>query len=160
MVLTAILLGAFAMAATSTRWFAAFGGKLQGARLERARHSPQFDGTKFVNPVPTKLLVPGTTWEMIRHQLFGGEERVPRRPPPVATRTTADYATPPVSGLRATWIGHASALVEIDGHRLLTDPVWSERASPSTLVGPRRFHPPPLPIEALPPIDATVFERL
>ena len=159
MVLTAILLGAFAMAATSTRWFAAFGGKLQGARLERARHSPQFDGTKFVNPVPTKLLVPGTTWEMIRHQLFGGEERVPRRPPPVATRTTADYATPPVSGLRATWIGHASALVEIDGHRLLTDPVWSERASPSTLVGPRRFHPPPLPIEALPPIDAVIISH-
>jgi L-ascorbate metabolism protein UlaG (beta-lactamase superfamily) len=96
---------------------------------------------------------------MIRHQLFGGEERVPPRPLPVVARSAADYAAPPTSGLRATWIGHASTLVEIDGHRLLTDPVWSERASPSTLVGPRRFHPPPLPIAALPPIDVVIISH-
>jgi L-ascorbate metabolism protein UlaG (beta-lactamase superfamily) len=147
------------MASASTRWFATFGGRLQGDRLERARRSPQFDGEKFVNPVPTNLLTPGTTWEMIRHQLFGGEERVPPRPPPVVARSTADYATPPASGLRATWIGHASTLVEIDGHRLLTDPVWSERVSPSTLVGPRRFHPPPLPIEELPHVDVVLISH-
>lgn len=147
------------MAAASTRWFATFGGKLEGARLERARRSPRFDGEKFVNPVPTNMLVPGTTWEMIRHQLFGGEERVPPRPPPVVARTGADYATPPASGLRATWIGHASVLVEIDGQRLLTDPIWSERASPSTLVGPKRFHPPPLPLAALPPVDVVIVSH-
>jgi L-ascorbate metabolism protein UlaG (beta-lactamase superfamily) len=154
-----VLLGVFAVAASSTRWFATFGGKLGGERLERARRSPNFDGQKFVNPVPTHLLTPGTTWEMVRHQLFGGEERVPRRSVPVVARTSSDYSTPPASGLRATWIGHASTLVEIDGHRLLTDPIWSERASPSTLVGPRRFHPPPLPIEALPPIDVVIISH-
>jgi L-ascorbate metabolism protein UlaG (beta-lactamase superfamily) len=153
------MLGALAMSASSTGWFASFGGKLEGARLERARRSPQFDGEKFVNPIPTRLLEPGSTWEMIRHQLFGGEQRVPTRPPPVVVRSTADYATPPASGLRATWIGHASTLVEIDGQRLLTDPIWSERASPSTLVGPRRFHPPPLPLEALPPIDLVIISH-
>lgn len=157
--LAAVLLVAFAVAAASTRWFATFGGKVEGARLERARRSPHFDGTRFVNSVPTHVLVPGTLWEMIRHQLLGGEERVPRRPPPVVARTAADYDLPPPSGLRATWIGHASTLVEVDGHRLLTDPVWSERASPSTLVGPMRFHPPPLPIEALPPIDVVIISH-
>jgi L-ascorbate metabolism protein UlaG (beta-lactamase superfamily) len=112
-----------------------------------------------VNPVPTDLLVPGTWWEMIRHQVLGREERVPRQPPPVVPRSTADYATAPASGLRATWIGHASTLVEIDGHRILTDPIWSERASPSTIVGPRRFHQPPIPIEALPPIDVVLVSH-
>jgi hypothetical protein len=110
--LAAVLLGVFAMAASSTRWFTTFGGKLEGERLERARRSPRFDGQKFVNPVPTNLLTPGTTWEMIRHQVFGREQRVPPRPPPVVARITSDYATPPTSGLRATWIGHASTLVE------------------------------------------------
>ena len=147
------------MAATSTRWFLTFGGTLQGARLERARHSPQFDGEKFVNPIPTNMLKPGSTWEMIRHQLFGDEQRVPPSPPPVVARATADYSAPPASGLRATWIGHASTLVEIDGHRLLTDPIWSERASPSTWVGPRRFHPPPLPLEALPHVDVVIISH-
>jgi len=154
-----LLLGALLALAASTSWLATFGGRMEGPRLERARRSPHFDGERFLNPVPTRLMVPGTTWEMTRHWLFGGEERVPRRPPPVVSRRTAEYQAPPASGLRATWIGHASVLVEIDGQRILTDPVWSERASPSTLVGPRRFHPPPLPVEALPTIDLVVISH-
>ena len=73
---------------------------------------------------------------------------------PIVTLTRADFAQPPASGLRATWLGHSTVLVEIDGARILTDPVWARRASPSSLVGPKRFHPPPLPIEELPPLDA------
>src|SRR2546423_92846 len=96
----AILLGAFVVAAASTRWFASFGGKLEGDRLERARRSRQFDGKKFVNPIPTRMLVPGTTREMIRHQFFGKEQRVPPRPVPVVPRSATDYAVPPPSGLR------------------------------------------------------------
>jgi L-ascorbate metabolism protein UlaG (beta-lactamase superfamily) len=42
---------------------------------------------------------------------------------------------------------------------VLTDPMWSERASPSTLVGPKRFHPPPVAIEALPHLDAVVISH-
>jgi L-ascorbate metabolism protein UlaG (beta-lactamase superfamily) len=49
--------------------------------------------------------------------------------------------------------------VEIDGRRVLTDPVWSERCSPSTLVGPKRFHVPPIVLEELPPIDAVVISH-
>jgi len=143
----------------STSWLASFGGKVEGARLERAQRSPNFRDGRFVNPVPTRMLVPGTFLDMVRHQLFGKEQRVPPRPPPVVTRTAADYATPPTSGLRATWIGHASTLVEIDGFRVLTDPIWSDRASPSTIVGPRRFHPPPIPLGELPAIDAVIVSH-
>jgi L-ascorbate metabolism protein UlaG (beta-lactamase superfamily) len=65
----------------------------------------------------------------------------------------------PASGLRATWLGHATTLIEIDGARVLLDPVWAQRASPSRLVGPKRFHAPPLPIGELPPLDAAVISH-
>ncbi|MTL16623.1 hypothetical protein GL307_35250 [Nocardia seriolae] len=56
--------------------------------------------------------------------------------------------------LAVTWYGHAYCLVEVDGYRVLADPVWSERVSPSPLVGPARLHPVPSPLSALPPLDA------
>lgn len=61
--------------------------------------------------------------------------------------------------LAVTWLGHATALLEIDGHRLLTDPVWSQRCSPSRTLGPQRLHPPPVPIESLPALDAVVISH-
>ena len=61
--------------------------------------------------------------------------------------------------LAATWLGHATVLLEIDGYRLLTDPVWSERVSPSRTVGPQRLHPPPLPLEKLPALDAILISH-
>ena len=155
----AVALGMVIMAGATSGWFASFGGKLEGPRLERALRSPQFREGHFVNPLPTAKLEPGTFWQMVRHQFFGSEERVPNRPLPVMMRSGADYAQPPASGLRATWIGHASTLVEIDGRRVLTDPVWSERCSPSTIVGPKRFDPPPIALSELPPIDAVVISH-
>ena len=143
----------------SSGWFAAFGGRASGERLERMRRSPRFVDGKFRNPVPTQMMAPGTLWEMLHHQFFGKEQRVPPGPLPVVMHAGADYASPPASGLRVTWIGHASTLIEIDSARVLTDPIWSERCSPSTLVGPRRFHPPPIALAELPPIDAVVISH-
>ncbi len=61
--------------------------------------------------------------------------------------------------LAVSWLGHATALVEIDGYRVLTDPVWSRRCSPSDAVGPERLHPPPVQLEALPALDAVVISH-
>lgn len=61
--------------------------------------------------------------------------------------------------LAVTWLGHATALLEVDGYRLLTDPVWSERCSPTPTLGPRRLHPPPVPLESLPALDAIVISH-
>ncbi|MGL6236139.1 MAG: MBL fold metallo-hydrolase [Segniliparus sp.] len=61
--------------------------------------------------------------------------------------------------LAATWFGHASVLVEVDGRRVLTDPVWSRRCSPSQLVGPARLHPPPLPLEHVPELDVVLLSH-
>jgi L-ascorbate metabolism protein UlaG (beta-lactamase superfamily) len=157
---SAALLGGGALALVrSTGWLASLGGKLSGERLLRARRSPQWRDGRFANPMATRTLVPGGVGEMLRRQFSGREVRYPRRPIPVDRRTAADYETPPASGLRVTWMGHATTLIEIEGLRVLTDPVWSERVSPSSAIGPRRFFQPPIALAELPPIQAVVISH-
>ncbi|XP_004548284.4 N-acyl-phosphatidylethanolamine-hydrolyzing phospholipase D isoform X1 [Maylandia zebra] len=62
-------------------------------------------------------------------------------------------------GLRVTWLGHATVLVEIDGVNVLTDPIFSQRASPIQYMGPKRFRGPPCTVEQLPRIDAVVISH-
>ena len=138
---------------SSTEWLVSLGGRPSGARLERIRRSPQYVRGRFRNKQDAPLTTVSNR-EMLRRQFFGKEQRAPLRPIPVVRPTLS--ATP---GLRATWLGWATVLVEIDGHRVLTDPVWSERCSPSTLVGPKRFHAPPIALAALPPIDVVVISH-
>ncbi len=134
-----------------------FGGKLEGDRLARARANPQYRADRFVNPVPPAKYRPVDVWNLIDGQFLGNEVRVPPGPIPVqAVAPDALRAVPASPSLRAFWIGHASVYVEIDGLRLLIDPVFSEYASPFD-IGPRRFHPPPLSLDELPPIDAVLI---
>jgi len=58
-----------------------------------------------------------------------------------------------------TWIGHATALVQADGLSVLTDPIFSERASPLGFLGPRRAQPPGIALEQLPPVDAVLISH-
>ncbi|MFA0811559.1 MBL fold metallo-hydrolase [Microbulbifer epialgicus] len=56
-------------------------------------------------------------------------------------------------------LGHSSILIQLDGEYVLTDPVFSERASPVQWMGPRRFHPVPLSLEELPPLKAVIISH-
>lgn len=97
---------------------------------------------------------------MLREFFFGGSEyRQPREPVPFVRPAGVDYATPPATGLRFTWLGHSTILLEIGGMRLLIDPVWSQRVSPFSFAGPKRFFPPPMPLAELPAIDAIVLSH-
>jgi N-acyl-phosphatidylethanolamine-hydrolysing phospholipase D len=69
-------------------------------------------------------------------------------------RDNAGHSVPSV-----TWMGHASVLVQMDHATILTDPIWSDTASPLSWLGPRRYVPPPLPISALPPVDAVLISH-
>ena len=62
------------------------------------------------------LGVTGPLWTSVKRQLTGKEQRFPPGPLPVVSRTPADFSTAPASGLRVIWFGHASTLIEIDGH--------------------------------------------
>jgi L-ascorbate metabolism protein UlaG (beta-lactamase superfamily) len=84
--------------------------------------------------------------------------RVPSCPLPTVD-PSVQLTSPPASGFRITWLGHSTTLIELDGVTFLTDPQWSERASPSTLAGPERFHPPPLAFSKLPRVDAVLISH-
>lgn len=136
------------------------GKRAEGLRLERMKASAQWRDGGFRNifPVAPGLKDPEASFPGITDFLFGGERRVPSAPLP-AIDPREGWRKAPESGLRATWLGHSTVLIEIGGQRLLTDPVWGPRASPSTLVGPKRFQPVPLSIRQLPPIDAVLVSH-
>jgi L-ascorbate metabolism protein UlaG (beta-lactamase superfamily) len=154
--LVVLALGLGVLAWLSSDHFRAFGGSPNVARLET---SPEFVGGRFQNLEPTSLMPAHKWWGALRHWFFGDEMREPTCPVPIVRDTAARLAAPPASGLRVTWLGHSTALIEIDGAIVLTDPMWSERASPSTWMGPKRYHPPPLAIDALPAVDAVVISH-
>ncbi len=90
---------------------------------------------------------------------FGAAARSPKQPLGPFRTDPKMYATSPQSGLRVTWFGHSSSLVEIDGLRVLIDPVWDDRAAPTQWAGPKRFFPPTLALEDLPAIDAVLISH-
>jgi L-ascorbate metabolism protein UlaG (beta-lactamase superfamily) len=138
---------------------AAIGGRTNERRLERVKASPRFDGSAFVNTHPAVPgLKQGTALPTLREYLCGGQRRTPNAPLPTES-PLEQWRRGPETGLRATWLGHSTVFVEIDGVRLLTDPVWGERASPVSFAGPKRFDPVPVPISALPRLDAVLISH-
>jgi L-ascorbate metabolism protein UlaG (beta-lactamase superfamily) len=132
---------------------------LTGLRLERARMSRQFQEGHFRNPSGLGPGLKGATPGMFADLLFGGRRRAPRGPLPME-RPLSAWAQPlSASGLRVTWLGHSTVLLEVDGLRVLTDPVFGERASPVSFAGARRFHPVPATIAELPPLDAILLSH-
>jgi L-ascorbate metabolism protein UlaG (beta-lactamase superfamily) len=154
--IVAVLLTIVVVLIASTGWLDALGAAPAGERLERIKRSPNYQDGAFRNPEATSLATTGSTWSTLRRWLGGHEQRVPPGPMPIVSLTKGSFAQPRASGLRVTWLGHSTVLVEIDGARILFDPVWARRASPSSLIGPKRFHEPPLALHDLPALDAIV----
>jgi L-ascorbate metabolism protein UlaG (beta-lactamase superfamily) len=136
------------------------GSKASGARLERMRASPRWAGEGFrnVHPILPGLRDPHARMPTWSEFLWGESRRAPARPLPSVSPLEA-WRRPPDSGLRATWLGHSTVLIEIDGVRVLTDPVWGPRASPLRLAGPKRFQPVPVALRAMPPVDLVIVSH-
>lgn len=132
-----------------------------GLRKERVAASSQFHAGRFRNPSGAG---PGLSdaggGPILREYLFSDDRR--RRVPAAALPSVdpvPSWARPPDSGLRTAWLGHSTVLIEIDGLRVLTDPVWALRASPSRVLGPKRFQPVPVAIPELPELHAIVVSH-
>ena len=97
------------------------GQRAHGERLERMRGSARWagDGFRNLHPIAPGLRDPATPMPSLRDMLWPGGRRVPRAPLPSIDPRPA-WLHAPQSGLRATWLGHSSVLLEIDGHRVLT----------------------------------------
>src|SRR5687768_10005647 len=151
---TLMVLVALLVVGATSLWLIAretMGAAPEGARLARVQRSPQWRDGAFRNRLPR---VDGPYSRMVGEFFFGGSDhRTPDSAITIVPRTAADYRDAPASGLRVTWLGHSTLLLEIDGKRVLIDPVWGERASPFTFAGPKRFFAPPLPLSDLPDVD-------
>ncbi len=125
------------------------------ARMQKAAH---YADNKFANPEGQ------SSWEFSVRNLqlafFGeGKQEKPASAIPVVSVETESFDHAPEPGLRYLWLGHSSVLLEIDGVRVLLDPVLSERVSPFSFAGPARFHPSPIPLNELRGIDAALISH-
>ncbi len=112
--------------------------------------SDHFDGTRFFNP--SQPSTDRSLSELLRWQLLSTKTRWPR-----AVEITAARPRERVADLAITMVGHASVLIQVGGINLLTDPVWSDRASPVGWAGPKRVTPPGIAFDDLPPIDRVLL---
>jgi L-ascorbate metabolism protein UlaG (beta-lactamase superfamily) len=117
--------------------------------------SDHFDGTRFFNPGGT---APRSLFEVARWQLTERREAWPDAHP---SPFPQDRPPRRVEGaaLRVAFVGHATFLLQGAGLNILTDPVWSERASPLSFAGPRRVNPPGVAFDDLPPIDVVLVSH-
>ncbi|MGE2688491.1 MBL fold metallo-hydrolase [Mycolicibacterium pulveris] len=123
-----------------------------------ARRSPNYRDGVFVNLDPASSInLDREQQQLLLRELLGSRDTgKPGGPIPVVEPAAVDLEPPP---LAVCWFGHSSALVDIDGYRVLADPVWSRRCSPSHTVGPQRLHEVPAPLEALPAVDAVLISH-
>lgn len=141
--------------ALSVAWVP-MGKMASGNRLARMQKTPHFKDDHFVDLMPR---VEPNIWRILPKWF---ETPVPHRRPtalPTIHPSRALWSQSPRSGLRVTWLGHSTLIVEIEGKRLLIDPVWGRYVSPFPLKNAERFAPPPLPFEQLPPIDAVLISH-
>ncbi len=113
-----------------------------------------FDGERFFNPGGSG---PRGFGDFLRWQVSGNRTPWPDRfESPFADRPPAR-----VQGgeMRVSLVGHATFLIQTGGLNILTDPVWSERASPVAFAGPKRVNAPGIAFNALPRIDAVLISH-
>jgi L-ascorbate metabolism protein UlaG (beta-lactamase superfamily) len=117
------------------------------------------EGKRFLNPVPVKVGGLSVMFKIGPRFFLGAAARSPQHPLGPFHTDPRIFATTPRSGLRITWMGHSSSLVEIDGIRILIDPIWDQRAAPAQWAGPKRFFPAPIALQDLPAIDAVLISH-
>lgn len=128
----------------------------QDARhILRKEDSPQWHNGRFENVDPIR----SNYWGMARKFFQSHPHTTPSKPLPVQQVDPERFRTTPTTGLRLTWLGHSSSILELDGIRILIDPVWSERASPMQWAGPKRWYAPLIAIDSLPNLDAVLISH-
>jgi L-ascorbate metabolism protein UlaG (beta-lactamase superfamily) len=113
--------------------------------------SGHFDGVRFFNPQGTP---PSGFGDLLKWQFGGRRADWPGTVPVTATKPAAE-----VADMTITMVGHATLLIQMAGVNLLTDPVWSDRASPLAFAGPKRVAPPGIAFADLPRIDAVLISH-
>ena len=135
------------------------GSNPQGERLERIIKSPQYNQNeqKLSNPVATPLST-GRPWTSILYDFFfNGEARRPPQKLPEVIPSAVELKTKS-NETRFIWFGHSTILLELDGKRILIDPIFSDYASPLPLVA-KRFQPSVLSIDEIKDVDIILISH-
>lgn len=129
-----------------------------GSELRSYPQSPQFRDGRFQNPLPRPEFrfwdEPKLVWTFFFNK---PEYTTPQRPVPVRAITPAELAAAPDHSVYR--LGHSTLLFKMQGKFWITDPVFSERASPVQWAGPKRFHAPPIALDDLPPLEAIIVSH-
>ena len=137
-----------------------FGAKPDGLWLERMKQSSNFNGRQFVNNVPTNLSFGYKEYkDMLSKWFFSNVIREPIKDIEVVSLDSTKLVSVSTQDINVVWIGHSTILLEIENLRILLDPVWSKRCSPSSIMGPERFFPVPIELEQLPHLDAVMISH-
>jgi L-ascorbate metabolism protein UlaG (beta-lactamase superfamily) len=115
--------------------------------------SDHFDGLRFLNVAGEP-----ETDRSLRDIIRWNREK-PNTPWPKGAPAAQIVPDGRAQHLRVTMVGHATLLVQIGGLNILTDPVWSDRASPVSFAGPKRVNRPGIAFKDLPPIDAVLLSH-
>jgi L-ascorbate metabolism protein UlaG (beta-lactamase superfamily) len=122
--------------------------------LSGAEFPKHFDGKRFYNPGAPQALGFG---DVLRWKLSDRPEKSP------SFIADVEQSIPPQrvegSQLRVTLVNHSTVLLQQQGMNILTDPIWSERTSPLSWIGPRRRRRPGVAWENLPPIDVVLLSH-
>jgi len=120
--------------------------------------SDHFDGKKFINPDDAET---HHYFDVLKWWFSGNDKGVWHKMSDKSiARFPAPEATIPANEFRTTFVNHATFLLQIDGLNILTDPVWSDRASPYQWIGPKRMRPPGIAFEDLPHIDVVLLTTI
>ena len=130
-------------------------GAAPAAMRAAADRSPHAEAGRFRNTEPSALVTPTSVPVILGRLLTRGSAGRPSGPVPLVPGAPEG----PAGAVAVTWFGHSSVLLEIDGRRVLADPMWGERASPSRTIGPRRLHPTPTGLDRLPALDAILISH-
>ena len=128
------------------------GSTLSGPRYS-GPVSDHFNGHRFVNPggIQAKGLMDALKWFSTRKKIAWRElENAPFGEKP---------ETQIEKGVKITFVNHSTFLIQTEGLNILTDPIWSERASPFSFMGPKRMRPPGLDLNDLPPIHVVLISH-
>jgi L-ascorbate metabolism protein UlaG (beta-lactamase superfamily) len=127
-------------------------------KTDKYPFSPQRRENRFQNPAPRPSQGFGKMLRIIWNALFKKPAGThPSGSIPVQTLTRAQLDVAPDRSLYR--LGHSTMLIKLRGAYWLTDPVFSERASPFTWMGPKRFHRPPISLRELPPIRGVILSH-
>ncbi len=120
--------------------------------------SGHFDGERFFNPAPGPAPVAHGGPARFINRFIGSNERA-QWPEHVPVTPTVPPRRVEGEEMLVTWIGHATVLVQTAGLNILTDPIWSERASPFSSIGPKRARAPGVRFDDLPKIDLVLVSH-